>query len=224
MANILPTCKHFARCWNALHKKSSRRTMEVALAWFMISQIIRFLQSLDIIPSIPFLASLHQQSPIVAALITAGDKFYATLWPNPAWFITILLVGSICTFAGLHQVFAALKLAQVGGNPMHLAEKGEDDERFLSSVDPSWLLWDVWLRRIGMWCGIYFFGTLSWELFIHAGFASVLTTIILCLCFWVDDRLDETNKQLDALVKEREKLKQNAFLALVSPPRLTLPR
>ena len=222
LARLRPACAHFARCWRHLRGTSSRRTLEIGLAAMMLTQVFRLLQALHRIPSfmpnIPGLDGLHSPSamhPITSRLVIAGDTFYASLWPSPWVWVWLLSAGVLLTILGLQQTVAAVNVARTGGNTSLLAETGEDDPRFLSSVHEEWLLADVRLRRLGISVGMAFFAELSWFLLLQAGFSAGPFVILTILCSWADNRLWDVSKRLRALIEARHNSEAKAIASVV---------
>ena len=212
LRTLQPALAHFARCWRHLRGTSSRRTLELGMAAMMLTQVLRLLQALHHIPAFLPGSALH---PITSRLVLAGDAFYASLWPSPWAWVWLLSAGVLLTVAGLQQTVAAVRVARSGGNAALLAETGEDDPRFLSSVQEEWLLADVRLRRVGIAVGTYFFAELAWYLLLRAGFSAGPFIILTVLCSWADNRLLDVSRRLRSLIRARHDSETAALASAV---------
>lgn len=212
---VRPALAHFGRCWRQLRRTSSRRTLELALAGVMLSQVFRLLQAVRVIPAFHLSPAPLGRPNITTHLILSTNDFYASLWPSPGFWVGVLVLGVLLTTAGLQQTVAAFQLARTGDNAALLTVSGEDDKMFLTSVHTEWLWADLVLRRLGMAAGELFFATLAWRMLCNAGYASLLFIMLLLLYTWVDNRLRETGQKLRQLIDERHAAERDALRSVV---------
>jgi low affinity Fe/Cu permease len=217
---VRPALAHFGRCWRQLRRLSSRRTLELALAGVMLSQVFRLLQAIHVLPPMRLspAPTLHTAA---SSMIGNANDFYASLWPHPVFWVVLLILGAICTVSGLQQTVAAFQLARTGEDATFLSETGEDDSRFLTSVHTEWLMADVILRRLGMAVGMLFFSTLAWKLLIATGISGLLFVMLLLLYTWVDNRLLETSHKLREIINIRRAAEKDALVAVSKIMRCT---
>lgn len=207
--HLVPTLAFFVRCWRYLHRTASRRTVEYGMTLVLLTQIARLAEALGYIPMRPLIGNPSQ----AARLVLASNGFYGTLWPSPAFWCAALVVALLCALAGLHQVVATVMLTHVRGDPRLLSDRGEDDERYFTSVNPAWLLADVGLRRLAMALTMGFLLTASWVLFVHTGWPSLLYVGLLMICGWVDNRLRETAGKHWERLRQRRQAERDATRA-----------
>ncbi len=170
------------------------------MAVILLAFAVRLMQAVNWFPAWPgaFARGHTYSAPLAVAL----NAFVAQMWPSPYLWLTFLTLGALLTIAGMQQTVAAFNVARTYSDKT-LTDTGEDDSRFLTSVAPEWLLWDIILRRAGMGIGMMFFAQYAFVLAIKTGLAFVPFLVLTMLCSWVDNRLLETSLRLTDLIRKR---------------------